>query len=127
MSKPDRNSPSRWSRFKEKAQKPVLVVMLLVVGCAFYNGIAVSGTYTNCVVTDTHAGYKSQNNRVYAEGCNGSSEVKAFSVESNWLVGKFAPVSMSKFEVGKTYDFTVRGNNVPILLLTENIIEVSEK
>lgn len=107
-----------------------IVVAVLGVGFTLFSAVAISGTSTGCVVTDKDrsTGYKGRTDmRVYTEGCNGSSEVRVFSVADNWFAGQFASAdTFAKVEVGKTYDFETRGMRVPILSTFENIVGVTE-
>lgn len=109
----------------------VVVVAILAVGFTLYSAAAISGSSTGCVVKDKDrsTGYKGRSDmRVYAEGCNGSSETKVFQVSDNWFAGQFASAdTYAKIEVGKTYDFETRGMRIPILSSFENIVGVTTK
>lgn len=128
------------SRFSKKAyRRPfqsvfavcVVIVAILAVGFTLYSAAAISGSSTGCVVKDKDRsqGYKGRSDmRVYAEGCNGSSETKVFSVGDNWFAGQFASAdTYAKIEVGKTYDFETRGMRIPVLSSFENIVGVTPK
>jgi hypothetical protein len=112
----DESEPSRWSKLKASLALPIVIVGFLLIGFSLFNGIAISGTSTGCVVKEkVNSPYgNSKYNRVYVEGCNGRSEVKVFLVRDNWSAGQLAPNdTYAKIEVGKTYDFETRGMHIP--------------
>lgn len=109
----------------------VVAIAVIAIGFTLFSAAAISGSSTGCVVKDKDrsTGYKGRSDmRVYAEGCNGSSETKVFSVSDNWFVGQFASAdTYAKIEIGKTYDFETRGMRVPVLSSFENIVGVTAK
>lgn len=120
-----------WSKVQTVLASIFVVVALGVGGFTLYGAVAIDGTSTGCVVKDKDrtTGYKGHSDmRVYAEGCNGSSETKVFQVSDNWFAGQFASAdTYAKIEIGKTYDFKTRGARVPIINNFENIVEVTAK
>jgi hypothetical protein len=129
---PARFKKSRWGNVQNVFIIAFLVLAVVGVGFSIFAATSItSATSTGCVVTekDRSTGYKGRSDmRVYAEGCNGSSETKVFSVSDNWFAGQFASAdTYGKIEVGKTYDFETRGMRVPIISSFENIVGVTAK
>lgn len=117
------------SRYIPKKIRIIGSWVIIVFGCfVFLTNTFVVTTVTGCVVKDkSNLGYTDKSNRVYAEGCNGSSEGKTFAVRSQWFAGQFnAGDTYATIEEGKTYNFTTRGLDIPFASVRGNIVDAKE-
>lgn len=107
-----------------------VALVAVLLGVITFNAVAVSGNADGCTVvskTETR-GYKGHMKReITAEGCNGSTEHKVFSMDDNWFAGQFdSKDAYSKLTVGKAYDFETRGSKIELIDARENIVSFTE-
>ena len=130
---PERTDLSNKRHFYEATLPFILGVSLssaglLVCGVSVANATIMAGSYSSCTVIekDDSALTKGQSSVfVHADGCNGNSETKVFSVANDTSVGYPDPqLTFKDLEVGKTYNFTTRGIEVPLLHSRESIIKI---
>lgn len=114
--------PSPWTCIKILG----IAILLILVGCVSCNKYQPAKVITSTVTDkDVKRVDGSDKYLIYTKAESGSVEV--FEIEDALLLGQFASSNTyGEIEIGKTYEFTVRGSRIPFLSMYPNICDVSE-
>lgn len=131
-STPRTTSPFRNKGFILAGTMAAVIMVLTLVGVGFsvFQSAGVSSSVTSCTVTgkdrtSNHDGGSDM--RIYAEGCDGVSTTRVFTVADNVFTGQFASADVfANIKIGKTYNFQLRGSRIPVISMLQNIVGVTE-